>query len=172
MKFFGLVRATFVGVGLLAAGLAVSAQTKVTQVTTAKAVAPQTVVTRISSSSASGAHSTQVMVRHKTAPAATQKAPARAKAIAHAGKIHSNITGPPTVVNSVNFGSTQVAGTPVTMTLTYPATPAASIQPAVSTTVPNGGVAPGAASDYIFFGNNNVEFGGQGGGQPTNLTNF
>jgi sugar lactone lactonase YvrE len=56
---------------------------------------------------------------------------------------------------------------------TYPITVSnAVISPGGSTTVPNGGVAPGSPTDYTFFGNMNVEFGGSGGGQPTNLTNF
>jgi hypothetical protein len=49
---------------------------------------------------------------------------------------------------------------------------AATISAGTSSTVANGGTAPGSSADYTFFGNSSVEFGLGAGGQPTNLTDF
>jgi sugar lactone lactonase YvrE len=182
MKFYGLLRAASVGVGLLAAGFSGSAQTTRTQVITVKSTVANTPRTAArkrvvpqTASATSDTKTVKVLVKQVTPTAAVKKALAAPKTAVHANKVQPHFLAPPTVVNSVNFGSAEVAGTPVTMTLNYPVSSGssgASVSPGVSSTVPNGGIAPGSASDYIFFGNSSVEFGQAGGGQPSNLTNF
>jgi hypothetical protein len=49
---------------------------------------------------------------------------------------------------------------------------ATTISTGISSTVSNGGIAPGSPSDYIFFGNAPTENGGSGGGQPSDLTDY
>jgi hypothetical protein len=49
---------------------------------------------------------------------------------------------------------------------------AATISNGTSSTVSNGGTAPGSSSNYDFFGNVATENGGPSANQPVNLTNF
>ena len=185
MRFF-LRSMVVAGAGLLLTGMAAMAQTTTTQVVqlarpqaTALPLATKTVVpatiaskaqyTKIVTQSAAAAQRTQrvqVTVKQGTAAAAaTRKAPVATPAF----RPRPRFAPAPAVVNSGNFGSATVGATPVTMTLRYSAD---SVSNGASSVVANGGMAPGSASDYIFFGNQNVEFGQQGGGQPQNLTNF
>jgi hypothetical protein len=53
-----------------------------------------------------------------------------------------------------------------------PAVHAATISSGTSSTVSNGGTAPGSSSNYDFFGNVATENGGPSAHQPVNLTNY
>ncbi len=175
------------GAGLLWAGMVAMAQTTTTRVmqlaspqastrpVVTKTVVPATATgraqyTKIVTQSGAATQRTQsvkVTVKQGTAttPAATRTVPVAKPAF----RPRPHFAPAPTVVSSVNFGSATVGGSPVILNLSFPAD---SVSNGSSSVVANGATAPGSVSDYIFFGNQHVEFGQQGGGQPQNLTNF
>jgi sugar lactone lactonase YvrE len=188
MKYLsGSIVATFAGACALAAGLISPAQTTTTQVMTLRSQAPGAAkpggaappvqiapggirYTKVGSPGGAKSQTAQnVKVNVVHAPAVTASATSKTTGAKAEFRPKPHFAPAPTVVTSLNFGNATVGSAPVTMTLNYPAD---ATSPGASSVVPNGGTAPGAATDYIFFGNSNVEFGQQGGGQPSNLTNF
>src|ERR1700722_870052 len=167
MKFLSWsIVARIAGAGLLAAGLTSAAQTTTTQVMTVRSqtpgagkpgaatstvqIAPNgTRYTKVAGQSSSKAVTTQtVKATMLHAPAAAAAATSRTSGVKAQFRPKPHFAPAPTVVASQNFGNATVGSAPVTMTLSYPAD---ATSPGASSVVPGGGVAPGSASDYIFF---------------------
>jgi Bacterial Ig-like domain (group 3) len=188
MKYLsGSIVARIAGACLLAAGLTSAAQTTTTQVMTVRSQAagvgkPAAAVTTVQTAPNGTRYKKVVGQSSRTAvttqtvkativqgPAAKVTATSKTSGAKAEFRPRPHFAPAPTVVTAQNFGNATIGSTPVTMTLNYPVD---ATSPGASSVVAGGGVAPGSASDYIFFGNSNVEFGQGGGGQPSNLTNF